>query len=397
MAEHDYPADLCLKCSACNTVCPVYAVNENFRGPKSIGPETARLMLSGEVGDDTAGYCTGCRQCELACPAGVPITHLAAVTKGKKIKTEGISLRDWVLGHNQWVSGTASRLAPLANWALSLDPVLTMAEIILGIQKRPFPLYNRPFVPAPAKTGSTGLKVAYFTGCYARYNQTSIAWAVVDVLERCGVQVTVPAQKCCGVPLMANGLVDEAKKYGAFNLRVFAKLISQGYQIVTSCPSCALCWKQDYPDLNLPQAQEMAGQVWDIADYLISHDLLRGHCLLPQDEKYFYHQPCHTKAQGIGIPGRDILRDILDLPAAEQKCCGQSGTYGFKKEKYTTSEAIAGKLFQDVSASGASGVVTECGMCSLQLAKGTGLPVYHPLEILQAALRPLKAGEEARG
>lgn len=387
---HNFSVDQCLKCSTCNTVCPVYAVNEKYPGPKFLGPETARLKKSKPVAHAAADYCTGCRQCELVCPNGVPITHLAQEAKNWGKKQKGIPLRDWILGHNQWVSSLASRVAPLTNLVLGLKLVRRLGERTLGLKNRPFPTYHRPFSFRHKGVRNAERKVAFFTGCYGRYNGTGVAQSVVSVLEKCGVEVVVPPQKCCGVPMLSNGLIEEAKNNAVFNLKVLHELVEQGFQVVTSCPSCALSLKHDYAlHFNLPQAAQVAAHVYDISEFLWHHGLLQEQELKPLKKRFFYHQPCHTKAQGMGSPAKDLLSLIpeLELAVREQKCCGQAGTYGFKKEKYDTSWAIASPLFQDVAACRVEGIVTECGMCSLQLAHGTGKNVFHPMEILDQSLK----------
>lgn len=392
--EHDFPADLCLKCSTCNTVCPVYAVNPDYPGPKFIGPEIARLreLKQGECG--AADYCTGCRQCEFACPNSVQITHLVHRSKAEGRKGKGIPFRDQILGHNQLVSGLASLVPHITNTVLGCNFFRSLMEKILGIKNRPFPTYQRAFSYQASHSGTGALKVAYFTGCYSRFNGTSIAQSVVNVLGKCGVEVVVPPQKCCGVSMISNGLIEEGKGNARFNLDILGNLVDQGYQIVTSCPSCALSLKHEYGSFfNLPQAAKVADQVFDISEYLLHYQLLQDGKFLPIKKRYFYHQPCHTKAQGIGSPVLELLKPIpeLTLVTREQKCCGQAGTYGFKKEKYDTSAAIAKKLFYDIAESRVDGIVTECGMCSLQLSGGTGKEIFHPLELLDTTMRTIDA------
>lgn len=388
--SHDFSPDLCLKCTICNTVCPVYAVNPDFPGPKYLGPELVRLGESLPKNRQGADACAGCRQCELACPNGVRITHLIHEAKARGGKKKGIPFRDWMLGHNQLVSGLASRLPGMANLLFGSAFFRSMAEKFFGIKNRPFPRYQKAFsFPAvPLEEGD--LKVAYFTGCYSRFNEPGIAQSTLRLLEKCGVRVLVPPQRCCGVPMIANGLIEEGKKNARFNLEILAGLVDRGYLVVTSCPSCALSLKQEYGDFfQLPQAEKVGKRVYDIFEFLLHYGLLEKGKFSPLKKHYFYHQPCHTKAQGIGSPALKLLDLIpqLIIVAGEQKCCGQAGTYGFKKEKYDTSLAIAGKLFQDVADSGADGVVTECGMCSLQLAGGTGKEVWHPVELLDRSFQ----------
>lgn len=389
-----FSADLCLKCSICNTVCPVYAVNPNFPGPKFIGPEFFRLGEMKKEESGAADYCTGCRQCELACPNSVPITYLAHQNKTKEKPKPEISLRDWILGYNQWVSRLASLMPDFSNAVLNNKYIRLLMEKILGMKNRSFPRFQKAFSPQSSNLGkglgADSLKVAYFVGCYSQFNEPNIAQAVISILERCGVEVVVPPQKCCGVPMFSNGLIKKGTKNAKFNLRVLGELVDQGYQIVTSCPSCALSLKQEYGMiLDYPQAEKVAAQVYDISEFLLHFQLLEEQILAPINKRYFYHQPCHTKVQGIGFPGLALLRLIPELTMAngEQKCCGQAGTYGFKKEKYDTSLGIAKKLFLDVADSDADKIVTECGMCSLQLAEGTGKIVLHPAEVLDASMR----------
>ena len=101
-----------------------------------------------------------------------------------------------------------------------------------------------------------------------------------------------------------------------------------------------------------------------------------------------YHAPCHLRAQGIGFPGLDILRMLPGIHAvnADAGCCGISGSYGFKKEKYDIGMAIGSKLFDTIKDSGIRQVATECGTCKVQIIHGTGNPCDHPLTILRQRL-----------
>src|SRR5439155_607136 len=65
---------------------------------------------------------------------------------------------------------------------------------------------------APAGgAASTGRKVALFATCSVEYYQTSTGRAAVNVLERNRVDVSLPPQRCCGMPYLDGGAVDEAK------------------------------------------------------------------------------------------------------------------------------------------------------------------------------------------
>lgn len=86
MVEHeDWNLDACLKCSLCTEHCPVSKVAPAFPGPKKLGPDSERWRLELAVfGDPWLSACTGCKQCEMACPAGVKITHMISRAKGSR-------------------------------------------------------------------------------------------------------------------------------------------------------------------------------------------------------------------------------------------------------------------------------------------------------------------------
>ena len=94
---------------------------------------------------------------------------------------------------------------------------------------------------------TAGRKVAYFTGCTARYLFPEVAKATVEVLQQNGVAVYVPPQKCCGMPSMLEG--DRAFTYrtAAFNFDTMLTAAEAGYDIVCSCPTCGYFMKSVLP------------------------------------------------------------------------------------------------------------------------------------------------------
>ncbi|OTA41402.1 MAG: hypothetical protein A6D92_07075 [Symbiobacterium thermophilum] len=58
-----------------------------------------------------------------------------------------------------------------------------------------------PWRDRPAPNG----RVVYFHGCSVQFMEPHIGRHVVEVLEHNGFEVVLPPQKCCGLPLIANG------------------------------------------------------------------------------------------------------------------------------------------------------------------------------------------------
>ena len=101
---------------------------------------------------------------------------------------------------------------------------------------------------------------------------------------------------------------------------------------------------------------------------------------------------------GWAIYSLDLLKMIpgLELVPIESTCCGISGTYGFKKENYATSQAIGKELFDNILAANVDLVACDCETCKWQIEMSTGVPVSNPVSILAEAL-DVEATRRANG
>src|SRR6201989_2196933 len=69
--------DHCVKCTICETYCPVSNVTPLFPGPKYAGPQSERYRTTqGETVDASVDYCSGCGICTQVCPQGVHIAEI---------------------------------------------------------------------------------------------------------------------------------------------------------------------------------------------------------------------------------------------------------------------------------------------------------------------------------
>ena len=81
-----------------------------------------------------------------------------------------------------------------------------------------------PWQDRPAPNG----KVVYFHGCSVQYMEPHIGRHVVEVLEHNGFEVVLPPQKCCGLPLIANGDLKAAAGNGRYNVQHLREWAEQG-------------------------------------------------------------------------------------------------------------------------------------------------------------------------
>jgi len=257
---------------------------------------------------------------------------------------------------------------------------------------RATPSAARPAVPAAPSTVSAptvNRKVALFATCSVEYNAPAIGRAAVAVLERNGVDVTLPEQRCCGMPYLDGGAVDQCRDLVRDNVRTLAAAVREGRDIVSPGPTCSYMLKQEYPWLDgSEEAKLVASHTRDLFEYLAS--LQAAGALDTRFERPIgavtYHVPCHLRAQNIGTKSADVLRA---MPGAKvtvvERCSAVDGTWGFKTEYFDLSLKVAKPLFDAVQADTRAIVATDCPLAAMQITQGTGTEARHPIQVLAAA------------
>ncbi|MGN6813209.1 MAG: anaerobic glycerol-3-phosphate dehydrogenase subunit C [Thermomicrobiales bacterium] len=391
--------DHCIKCNVCTSACPVARVTDLFPGPKYVGPQAQRFRQPGqESPDHSVDYCSGCRVCNIVCPTGVRIAELNARARAQIVATHGLPLRNRLLGRSEVMGILGTPVAPLANWTLH-NPVLRWAieKTVRVHRKAPLPSFaGHTFRGWFRKRGARpqAKKVVYFHGCSTNYYEPHVGEAAVEVLEHNGFEVLLAPQNCCGLPLLSNGEFRAARRYHRNNLRKLLPYVRQGYAIVGTSTSCTLTLKEEAPELlglHSDDVRLLAENTYDIFEFLrdlhergeLRTDFGRIEQTLP------YHPPCQLRAHRIGHPARDVLELVPGLRLAESgaDCCGITGTYGLKNEKYGISMAVGQPLFDFVRRSGSSLALCDSETCRWQITHGTGVATKHPIDLLRDAYR----------
>jgi glycerol-3-phosphate dehydrogenase subunit C len=237
-------------------------------------------------------------------------------------------------------------------------------------------------------------KVAYYTGCFSNYYCPNLGKATMEVLQKNNVEVVVPDQQCCGLPMVSKGNYVQARKYMEFNTRKFSELVSKGYAVLTSCSSCNLFIKRDYPHfLESPEAKLVSENLFHITEYLLKLDEIGelNKDFSPVKQTVFYHTPCHLRVElnGDGNPTLRVLQMIpgVDIKKVSEICCGMGGAYGYEKTNFKLSKGIAQKLYSEIKENPTDTIVTDCGGCRMQIEAGTGHKADHPSILLKKAYR----------
>jgi glycerol-3-phosphate dehydrogenase subunit C len=397
MQHDDRTLDNCVKCSDCNTACPVMKAYPAFSGPKALGPDMERFRKEG-VDSDTqwVEYCTGCHCCDVACPHGVNVSELIAKAKVQHKKTGVRAVRDHWLARPALLGTMCSNTAPFSNAIMNLTLNRRLMSSFAGITSdRPFPPYSSKPLTKADGTVNSGQKVVFFPGCFIRYNNPELGRRVVELLRLNGFSVEVATASCCGMPSVANGDEAELMRCVEKNVEEMEPAVDREAPIVTACTSCSYALKGDYAHLPAGKsslaasAQKLSRNTYDLAELLTER--LNGGTLKTDSKatprRLAYHAPCHLKSQGIGRPWLRLLRAVpgIEIEEIKAECCGMAGTFGFKSEKYPISMDIGEELFEGIAAYQPDLVVTECGSCQMQIEHGTGLKTRHPAEILLEA------------
>ena len=350
--------------------------------------------------------CYDCKLCFPKCPYTPPHNYMLdfprLMLRGKaiKAKSSGVKLQDKLLSRTDFLGRISTKVAPIVNWSMKSNPFRLLMEKTIGIHRdRNLPKYaSKTFVSwyrnHKAKEvrdnkldNRAGPKVVFFHTCSVNYNDTDTGKAAIQVLEKNGVEVEVPEQKCCGMPFLDGGDIDNAKRNAEYNLSQLVDYVKTGYEVVTPGPSCSYMIKQEYPLLsNNPDAKLVASHTFDMMEYLAK---LNKEGKLSKDFKnaqgsIVYHLPCHLKAQNIGYKSRDMLELIPDTKVeVVSKCSGHDGTWSLKKEYFELSLEVGKPLFEKFIDTKVA--ASDCPLAQLQIEKGSGKKPRHPIQILRDA------------
>ena len=385
----------CIKCTVCTVYCPVAAVNPDYPGPKQAGPDGERLRLK-KFGfyDETLKYCINCKRCEVACPSNVKIGDIIQAARIKFSKKKP-GVRDFILANTDLVGTLSTPVAPVVNATLGLKPVKAILDGVLKIDhRRTFPKYAfGTFESWYKKQVKEQLafpkQVSYFHGCYVNYNYPQLGKDLVKVMNALGIGVRLlEKEKCCGVALISNGFIKQARKQADINIGSIRKsVVDKNIPVIATSSTCTFTIRDEYPHLLGVKNEDVREQVELATRYiyrLLSQET--GQLEFRKDKKLrvAYHTPCHMEKLGWAYYSIELLKSIpnVELVLLDSQCCGIAGTYGFKKENYKTSQDIGNSLFKQIEESGVDYVVTDCETCKWQIDMSSNVTCIHPLTLL---------------
>jgi len=407
-------ANACNGCGRCRSnapterMCPMFRSTRGEEASPRAKANILRGLMSGKIpaqlaeSDELkaiADLCFHCHQCKIDCPASVDIPKLMVEIKAQYTATNGLRINDRLLSRLDALTALAGRAPRIANWGLENRYARWLLEKVTGIaQGRRLPsIAKQSFLKWAAKNRLTrpnrggGRKVLYLVDHYANWNNPLVGIALVEVLQHQNVEVYVPAwQSVTFMTKIVMGDIEKVRHMIAPQIRQLADAVRQGYQIVTTEPTAALCLRYEYVQiLDNEDAKLVAANTMEAGQYLCqmhSNNELELD-LRPLTTTVIYHTPCHLRALDQNHSGMKLLSLIpgLSIQHADAGCSGMAGTYGMRRQTYRTSLRVGWGLISKMQETTAQIGSTECTACKLQMEQGIDKPTIHPIALLAFA------------
>jgi len=402
----------CNGCGACRkltpTMCPTFRVTgEEWLSTRGRA-NTIRGALEGRFAGSGSGLaaveleralasCLSCKACLVECPSNVDLALLKAELVEARHRAEGVPLRDRLIAAADTLGRLGSAVAPLANLTLAAAPVRHLLGWTLGLDPtRSLPAYSsqrfdRWFAARSRRALASRGRVILWDDTWVRYHRPGPGMAAVAVLEAAGFEVVLAeGRECCGRPAFSRGLVGAARRMGLHNVALLGALGRE--PVVFLEPSCYSMFVDEYLELEIPDAEAVAGRCLLFEDFL--ERVLAGDPqaldLEGSAQALAVHGHCHAKALADPAVAVRLLRRIpgAQVRLLDSGCCGMAGAFGMMKSTAALSREVARPLVELVETLPAGTVLVAAGTsCRQQVEELTGVVVRHPVEVLAKALR----------
>jgi glycolate dehydrogenase iron-sulfur subunit len=417
--------DDCVHCGFCLPACPTYVLwGEEMDSPRG------RIYM---IKKATEGHspldarfrehmdnCLGCMACMTACPSGVEYNKLIEPTRAQIERNLPRSTGERLF--RKLLFATFPHPARLRLLALPLlvyqKSGLQALARALGVQKllpKRFAAMEAllPEVPKGAfdklpvtitPQGTPRRRVGMLSGCVQQVFFSHVNAATTRVLAAEGCAVVIPrGQPCCGALMLHSGMEADAIALAKRMISVFeaAKVDT----IVINSAGCGSTMKEyghllrDDPEFA-DRAITFSAKCRDISEILCEFEpRAQRH---PLKLRVAYHDACHLQhAQGVRSQPRKLLAGIPELTVAEipesSLCCGSAGVYNLLEPD--TAAQLGDRKVDNLLTTHAEAVLSANPGCLLQLMNGLRrrgmktMPAFHLVELLDASIRGLTAGE----
>ena len=334
-------------------MCPSFRATgdekDSTRGRARVLQDMVRGAASVEQGwasedvREALDLCLSCKACSSDCPTGVDMATYKAeffdhYYRGRLRPAAHYSL-GWL---PRWLAVT-SRMAPLVNAVLA-SPLRSVGLRLGGLTtERPLPSFasRRQLQRELTSHRTGGGDVVLVVDSFTKGFRPEVAGAALRVVEDAGHRADVRSDVCCGLTWISTGQLRQARK----RLRRTAAALDDGSDrpIVVTEPSCAAALRKDLPELvDSPAAHRVARRVRSFAEH-VSAQRDGGwtpSAVLPSSVTVQTH--CHEYAVfGAATQVRALKAVGIDDVHEATGCCGVAGNFGFERQHFDVSMAVA--------------------------------------------------------
>jgi glycolate oxidase iron-sulfur subunit len=407
--------DECVHCGFCLPTCPTYVLfGEEMDSPRG----RIYLMNKGldeePMNDEMVRHwdlCLGCMACVTACPSGVQYDKLIESTRQQverryERRADDRAFREMIFQFFPYPNRLRAVAAPMRLYQrFGIGDKLRRAGVMQRIPARMRAMEALlPDLPKEEKipdlTGPVGEKrrrVGVLTGCVQRVFFSPVNAATVRVLAAEGCEVVAPRQGCCGALSTHAGREEESLDFARKTIDTFEDLNLDN--VVVNAAGCGSTMKEyDYLLRDDPEYAERAkafsAKVRDVSEFLQELGPVAERNPLPVTAAY--HDACHlAHAQGVRKQPRQTLKQIPGMNVKEIReaeiCCGSAGIYNMVEPE--PAAELGERKANNILKTEAQIIVTSNPGCMLQIQSSLknmghgGLPMVHPVEVLDASLR----------
>ena len=405
--------EMCNGVGACRktltgTMCPSFIGTREEEHSTRGRANALRAIISGALPhteftderlQEVLDLCLGCKACKAECPSNVDMAKIKYEVMAHYHKANGLPLHRRLFGEIGALAPLGSMFSPFSNWAVNNGISKWIAEKLVGVdRRRDMPTFVRPtyeqWFQKRRSRRTSDKKVVLFADTFMNYSEPSIGKAAVALLEACGFEVLLPEKRCCGRPLISEGMLDRAIENANYNIDALRGYADAGIPIIGCEPSCTSTITDDYVELiGTPDAKRVAAATYSFEEFfaqLAEKDALPlAFSAEPRD--ILLHGHCHQRA----LVGIQPTVQMLSLPVQhnvsviDSSCCGMAGAFGYEKVHYDLSMKIGElRLFGAVREKPPdSFTLSAAGFsCRHQLEHGTGVQAKHPIEVLRESM-----------
>jgi len=385
----------CVHCGFCTATCPTYQLlGDELDGPRG-RIYLIKQVLEGEpVTRSTQHHldrCLTCRGCESTCPSGVQYGQLADIGRrlvdARVARPAGERVLRWLLKEGL----TSPLFHPLARLGRALRPLLPAGLAAKLSAPAGVRAHVRPDRPHPRQ-------VLLLEGCVQPTLMPNINSAAARVLDAAGIGARVAARAgCCGAIRAHLGDADGALADMRRNIDAWWPWVEGGEveAIVMTASGCGVTVK-DYghalahDPAYADKARRVSALTRDLSELLPELvPRLKDRLGATRPGLLAYHPPCtlqHGQRLRGGVETHLAALGFTVQPAAAEShlCCGSAGTYSLLQPRLARS--LRDRKLGHLAALRPEMIVSANIGCIQHLQGGTGIPVRHWIEVLDAAL-----------